>query len=113
MRAMPVNLTATVKENTVENIQRSIAAATARDDARNAAQAVLNAVNSYGFDEKAFADAITNSHRTLQQSAMRAFLACIKTWADAEHYDGRNEATVKVSKRIVADFDGDLYLPFV
>jgi len=74
-------------------------------------------VNSHrGEDLKEFADQIVNrTHRTLQQGIMGAFIAVIEKWAATEHFDGRNEATVKLAKKIV-EATGDKYdrvLPYV
>lgn len=68
----------------------------------------------------AFVQKVTDrTHRTLQQKIMGAFVACIESWAArAERpglYDARNEATVKLCKKIV-DATGDKYdrvLPYI
>jgi hypothetical protein len=65
-------------------------------------------------DYKEFAEElVTRTHRTLQQNSMKVFVACIRKWAglEANWYDLRNEATVKLSKRIV-ELD-NLYLPLI
>lgn len=57
------------------------------------------------------------THRTLQQSIMRLFVATIEAWASLpeSRYDLRNEATIKLCKKIVqATGDKyDRYLPTV
>lgn len=56
------------------------------------------------------------THRTLQQGIMRLFLETIREWAEAYdtgQYDARNEATVKLSRKIVDAIEGDDYLPFI
>ena len=69
--------------------------------------------NSFSDSEnKIVATHIMRSHRTLQQGVMRLFLTMCKDWAaneEADFYDLRNEATVKLAKRIV-ELDDD-YLP--
>lgn len=59
------------------------------------------------------------THRTLQQKIFGAFVACIESWAArAERpglFDARNEATVKLCKKMV-DATGDKYdrnLPYI
>ncbi len=64
-------------------------------------------------DMAAFTEKVTDGiHRTLQQKCMRLFVACIEAWASrAERpglYDMRNEATVKLCKKMV-DATGDKY----
>lgn len=91
------------------------------DQSIEIAQAFLDAVNVYSFDEAQFADQITRAHRTLQQSAMRAFLACIQQWgvlpagfdAHPHAYDARNEATVLLCRRIVAALGDNTRLPLI
>lgn len=68
-------------------------------------------------DNKPFAKEMTNKHRTLQQGAMRLFLSLCEEWAEQEkagRYDLRNEATVKLAKRIleVVD-DSEVYIPYI
>lgn len=88
----------------------------AEEEARSIANNLIDAVNKYSFDNASFANEITTSHRTLQQSAMRAFVECIKEWADdyeAGAYDLRNEDTVRLCRDIVEQFGDRLYLRFV
>lgn len=62
-----------------------------------AATIFTKALNSMSYDKEAikgFVEKITTSHRTLQQSAMRAIFALLMEWADSSH-DERNEATVQ------------------
>jgi hypothetical protein len=65
-----------------------------------------------GASDRARADFVeqltTRTHRTLQQSAMGLFVKCIEAWASATNFDDRNEATVKLCKKIV-DATGDKY----
>ena len=79
-----------------------------------AAYEFINAINFMSFRSKDFVEVVTRAHRTLQQSAFRLFMACIKEWATHEHYDARNEATVKLSKRIVEALGDEIdYTPFI
>ena len=53
-------------------------------------------------------------HRTLQQKIMGMFVAAIEKWAESP-FDARNEATVKLCKKIV-EATGDKYdraLPYI
>ena len=75
---------------------------TPEERARAAARDLLSDLNEMGFDSKSFADEIMRGHRTLQQSAFSAFLACVKAWSglDANRYDARNEYTCQKSREI-------------
>ena len=73
-------------------------------------------VNSYGVDNNSFADAVMNDHRTLQQSTMRLFIACIRKWSDCyenKMYDLRNKETCRLSHKIVNELNDHLFLPFI
>lgn len=78
---------------------------------QEAAQAFMQFINGASrSDIEAFAKEVTSDHRTLQQSAFATFMRCVENWAENEHngrYDGRNEMTVKSSKRIVTQLDMD------
>ena len=54
------------------------------------------------------------NHRTLQQNYMRMIVLSIKEFANKEFYDGRNEASVMLAKKLakVLDEEGD-YLPLI
>lgn len=69
---------------------------------------------SYDKDIAAFVEQITcRTHRTLQQKIMSLFLRTIEAWAeDKGGHDVRNEATVKLAKKIVAA-TGDRYDRFL
>jgi hypothetical protein len=55
----------------------------------------------------------TRTHRTLQQLCMTLFVKCIEAWAeDKGGHDARNEATVKLAKKIV-EATGDKYDRFL
>lgn len=70
-------------------------------------------VNSFTFPTEYFAERMMFEHRTLQQSTMRLFIAIIREWSQQEYYDLRNEATIKLSKKIINALDDTDYLPFV
>lgn len=60
-------------------------------------------------DIAAFVEQVTmRTHRTLQQAIMRLFIATIEAWATQKNFDGRNEATIKLCKRII-EATGDKY----
>ena len=75
-----------------------------REQAIKAADEILCLVNSYSCDEEAFAQTICNSHKTLQQSTMRLFMATIRKMATVTP-DGRNENAVELAKEIAAIAD--------
>lgn len=88
---------------------------------KNVASELSSVLNSMTYEEeviKGFVEGITLQHRTLQQSSMRAILVLISEWAKMEEnkrYDLRNEATVKMCKKIKDFLDKEdlTYLPFV
>jgi hypothetical protein len=72
-----------------------------KEDAYQAARGVIDLVNNTCADVSTFVETVTGCHRTLQQSCMRAFMACIRQWSTFDNYDPRNEATVLLCKRIM------------
>ena len=78
------------------------------------AQDCANYVNKFGFDNEEFATQMSQQHRTLQQSFVRAAMAYMKKLAECDYYDDRNEASVMLAKRMKEDgiFD-KCYLPFI
>jgi len=83
-------------------------------NAKEVASDLMQGINTMSLNPKDFVEVVTGDHRCLQQSAFRLFVACIKEWATHEQYDGRNEATVTLSKRIVAMMGDELdQIPFV
>lgn len=83
-----------------------------------AAKAITDAVNSMGFDDNMFCEAMAREHRTLQQSFTRLCLAWLKHCATdtyGKNTDARNEAAHRIAKELVEArpdlFDGAL--PFI
>lgn len=80
------------------------------------AQLISRAINRLGHWEEETAKELANDHPTLQQTFMRLCVFYIKEQAqkDLNRTDLRNEATVKLAKRIMpALADGYEYLPLV
>lgn len=69
------------------------------------AKDLLAFVNSFNCDYAAFAKTIAGSHKTLQQSVMRLFIATIREMAKVTP-DDRNAQTVKLAKEILKIADG-------
>ena len=90
----------------------------AYDKGQKIAKDLSNALNSMTFDKeviKGFVDSMTQQHRTLQQSSMRAIYSLIQRWAvmaGEGQYDLRNEATVKFCQEIVSKCENN-NLPFI
>lgn len=82
-----------------------------RTEETMAADTLLNLVNNFGIDEKAFAKRIASGHKTLQQSVMRLFMTTIKEMSQVMP-DDRNAATVALAKRIT-EMTADTALPFI
>ena len=72
---------------------------------RKLATNIMDVVNEIGFDDKEFAMWMCRQHRTLQQSAFRAFLAWTRELAAMENYDARNEASVLLARELVKTMD--------
>ena len=68
-------------------------------EAENAAKDLLNFVNSFTYDQEAFAMEIARGHKTLQQSVMRLFVRTIEVMSTVVP-DDRNRATVELAKEI-------------
>lgn len=66
---------------------------------------IMDAVNTIGFKPSKFAESMCCQHRTLQQSAFRAFLAWTRELAAMENYDTRNEASVLLARELVNTMD--------
>lgn len=69
------------------------------------ARKISDAINRLGHWEEAAAKELANDHPTLQQTFMRLTLAFIKIQSakDLRFTDLRNEATVKLCKKIAAN----------
>lgn len=67
-------------------------------------------------DVKEFVDQLIHrTHRTLQQRIMNLMVSSIEKWAsllEEREYDARNEATVKLAKKMIAA-TGDKYDRFL
>ena len=80
------------------------------------AQKVAEMLNSFAFDYEGFCKAMSNEHRTLQQSFTRLCIHWLCTCASDEYrYDGRNEASHEVAKALIESQDADFIgnLPFI
>lgn len=82
-----------------------------------AADEVMNVVNDMMFDPKLFAEKLAENHRTLQQGFTRIVVAWIEYLAELKdgQYDGRNDASVRLAKAIVAtpEWGSRKYLPYI
>lgn len=78
-----------------------------------AAESLASSVNEIGFDEKTFAFALSNQHRTLQQNVMRAMVSfarqLVEDYEEGD-FDLRNEASCKLAVEIDKLDSG---LPFI
>ena len=65
-------------------------------------EAFGDSVNNYNFDQEAFVTAFKSQHRTIQQSMMKAMLACVEACADEDYgRDPRNEQAHKTCKQLI------------
>lgn len=81
---------------------------------KDMAEELARFANNYVADQTGFVQGLYSEHRTLQQSVMRLFIAWVREMAndfDRNSYDLRNEATVRLAKKIVELGERNLYLP--
>lgn len=76
------------------------------------ADIVSDMTNDYGFKDEELADKMANEHPTLQQSFMRFVVKFVKKMANKDYYDGRNERSVMLAKKMVTAME-DSYLPMI
>ena len=83
-------------------------------DAKELSRTTADAINSYSFSNSDFCQAMALEHRTLQQCFTRLCFEWIKHCSEMEHYDGRNEASVKACQKVqqLVETEG-LVLPFI
>lgn len=74
------------------------------------AKAVENAVNTCSSAEKHLLE--IGGILGYQERQTSFFIACILYWAEAEHYDERNKATILISRKIAEHFPKLKKLPF-
>lgn len=102
--------------NAVENIIKKYESITIADwnekDKYNE-EFVSDMVNDFGFNHKGVAKKMANEHCTLQQNFMRLCIEFIRQMAEKKYFDGRNEASVKLAKKIVESVGEETYLPCV
>ena len=80
-------------------------------DAKNKenAQMVAEMLNSFTFDYEGFCKAMSNEHRTLQQSFTRLCIHWLCTCASDEYrYDGRNEASHERAMALIDSHVGEV-----
>ena len=78
---------------------------TTKTQAEVVVQDVTNYLNSFSNKNKAFIVEMNREHRTLQQSFTKLCIEWLENCAsDDYHFDGRNEASHKVSKEMVEGF---------
>ena len=88
-------------------------------DAKFVVKVLTDFVNRFDHDHKEFAEELSRQHRTLQQGATRLFMDWMKSVYDKdidrpETYDLRNEATVKLARKMFDTLDeSDFYLPCI
>lgn len=77
------------------------------------ARTISRFVNDCGFPDDEIAEYMATEHRTIQQSFMRLCMKFIKKMSEQEYWDGRNEASVKMAKKIMEALDNNIGLPCV
>lgn len=82
-------------------------------EAKKFAEAIASVASRLGGRDlrKKTIEILLNEHRTIQQNTMRFFMEFVEAMAN-QSYDGRNEASVKLSKQII-DKCPNRALPFI
>jgi hypothetical protein len=80
----------------------------------DAVDTIRSAINVIQVDEEEVGRRIANLHPTLQQGFARVIVGFLKSVAEKQYVDGRNEATKQlVTKLLDGVSDDDLYLPLI
>lgn len=78
------------------------------------AREVANGINNTCFKDEVFCAEMHKEHRTLQQNFMRLILEYIKSTAEQECYDDRNEASVLAAKKLQKVIEKEnIFLPYI
>lgn len=78
------------------------------------AKEVANGINNMCFSDEEFCKEMHKQHRTLQQNFMRLIVEYIRTTAEQEFYDDRNEASVEAAKKLLKTIeDENIFLPYI
>ena len=80
---------------------------------QNIYQSISRAINVMGYDGNAVGELLAHDHPTLQQDFMRIVVGFIKTQAEKDYFDLRNEATGKVCKKLNEVLTDEEYFPHV
>lgn len=85
------------------------------EEGARVAKDLMAFINNVSFSPDGFVEKVCGNHRTLQQSAFRLFMHCVKRWASTKEgwYDARNEATIKACKLIMKRVPEVEALPFI
>ena len=85
-----------------------------RDDVRDAVR-LLSRIANKGSSPKLFVEEMSREHRTLQQVMTGLMLSWFEHLAELPegHYDLRNEASVKVAKKVMEATGGVTRLPLI
>ena len=83
-------------------------------ETQNNVRILEDMVNSFSFRSQGVAEYFARvAHRTLQQNLTRFCVEWLRVCASDDYgYDGRNEASHKLAKKIIEALD-DAYLPFI
>lgn len=86
-----------------------------RKDPKFAARFMSDYVNTLASsNEKSFAGEMAREHRTLQQNFTRLCVAWLEHLASEDHYDLRNEASVKLAQQFVSQIPAEVrHLPTI
>ena len=72
------------------------------------AEAFGDSVNNFNFDKEAFVKGFAKQHRTLQQSMLKAMLACVEKASEPDYgRDGRNEASHQTCKKLIKGWQNE------
>lgn len=83
------------------------------DTSRKIATTIINELNTFTFNSKEVAEAMSEKHKTLQQNFTRLCVEWLRLCGSENYlYDGRNEASHEIGKKVAPVLE-DACLPFI
>lgn len=74
---------------------------------------VSTMINDMGFKDKELAHSVATDHPTLQQNFMRLVCLFIHEMAEKKYFDGRNQASVELAKKLYPIIEENNRLPCI
>lgn len=87
-----------------------------KNDDKECAETIERSINTMSISPKQVAKELATMHPTLQQTFMNIAVQFIREMSQKTYADGRNEASVELAKKIMANLDyedKEGLLPFI